>query len=127
MNDAFEKILDRFVELKERYERLEYWSGNSCEIEKYIGMQQTIVSVIEIVQEVAEEYKDGWIPCSERLPESHNITDDFECPEYNVTIKGAKESTTLKYSSDKTWFDENGNCYEVIAWQPLPDTYNDNK
>lgn len=74
---------------------------------------------------------DGWIPCDERLPEvdediEETIEDD-ECPEYNVTIKGASEATTLKYSPDGTWFDENGCTYDVIAWRPLPESYRPEK
>ena len=70
---------------------------------------------------------DGWIPVEERLPEVNadieEIIEDDDCPEYNVTIQGASESTTLKYSPDGTWFDDNGHIYAVIAWRPLPDPY----
>lgn len=69
-------------------------------------------------------YVDGdWIPCNKRLPEVPEGLEDMYCPEFNVTIKGAKEATTLKYSCDGTWFDDNGNIYDVVAWQPLPDAY----
>ena len=52
MNKAFEKILERFVELHERY------------VNQYgvVGGNPRAFSVkecMEIVQEVAEEYKDG--------------------------------------------------------------------
>lgn len=66
---------------------------------------------------------DGWIPCSERMPEVSAEMDDERCPEFNVTIKGAAETTTLKCGSDGTWFDDDGYVYPVIAWQPLPDAY----
>ena len=57
MEKAFEKILDRFGELHERY------------VNQYgvVGGNPRAFSVkecMEIVQEVAEEYKGGWIPCS---------------------------------------------------------------
>ena len=70
---------------------------------------------------------DGWIPVEERLPEvdadiEETIEDD-DCHEYNVTIRGALESTTLQYSPDGVWFDDNGNVYDVIAWRPLPERY----
>ncbi len=69
----------------------------------------------------------GWIPVEERLPEVNadieEIIEDDDCPEYNVTIRGASESTTLKYSPDGTWFDDNGYIYDVIAWRPLPEPY----
>lgn len=80
--------------------------------------------------EATREYKivdDGWIPVEERLPEVDEDTEetieDDDCPEYIVTIRGASESTTLKYSPDGTWFDENGYVYDVIAWRPLPEPY----
>ena len=68
---------------------------------------------------------DGWIPVEQRLPEiSRTPEEDDECPEFNVTIRGAEEATTLKYSpADDTWFDDNGYVYDVIAWRPLPEPY----
>ena len=115
MNKAFEKILERLE--KERRILLEN------------NMHQAIALNFAkgIVQEVAEEYKGGWIPCSERLPKVPKGIDDAECPEFNVTINGAEESTTLKYSWDGTWFDDSGNLYDVIAWQPMPQLYEEGK
>ena len=65
----------------------------------------------------------GWIPCSERMPGVPEEIDDDECPDFNVTIKGADRVTTLKCASDGTWFDDLGYTYDVIAWQPLPAPY----
>jgi len=50
-------------------------------------------------------------------------TEDADCPEFNVTIKGADKATTLKYSPDGTWFDDFGEVYNVEAWKPLPEPY----
>lgn len=66
---------------------------------------------------------DGWIPVSKRLPEVPEGTEDFYCPEFNVTIKDASKATTLKYAPDGTWFDDLGEVYNVMAWQPLPEPY----
>lgn len=55
--------------------------------------------------------------------DAEETIEDDDCPEYIVTIRGASESTTLKYSPDGTWFDENGYVYDVIAWRPLPEPY----
>ena len=68
-------------------------------------------------------YNNGWIPCSERLPDVPEGIEDSECPEFNVTIKGAELATTLKYAPDGTWFNDDGEIYNVIAWQPLPEPY----
>lgn len=78
---------------------------------------------------IRKHINDGWIPVEERLPEvdedvvEEETIEDDECPEYLVTIRGESESTVLKYSPDGAWFDENGYVYDVIAWQPLPETY----
>ena len=73
------------------------------------------------------ENNDGWIPVEERLPEvgedTEETIEDDDCPEYIVTIRGASESTVLKYSPYGAWFDENGYVYDVIAWRPLPESY----
>lgn len=66
---------------------------------------------------------DGWIPVDERLPEVPEGTEDVYCPEFNVTIKDASKATTLKYAPDGTWFDDSGEVYNVMAWQPLPEQY----
>ena len=76
---------------------------------------------------IRKHMNDGWIPVDDRLPEvdedtEETIEDDY-CPEYIVTIRGASESTVLKYSPNGTWFDDNGNAYDVIAWRPLPEPY----
>lgn len=76
---------------------------------------------------IRKHMNDGWISVEERLPEVDEDTEetieDDDCPEYIVTIRGASESTTLKYNPDGTWFDENGCIYDVIAWRPLPEPY----
>lgn len=76
-----------------------------------------------------------WIPCSERLPEEPEelpTEDEFieemildgKFKEYIVTIYGAKVTTTLYYFGNGNWYDEiSSECYKVIAWQPLPETY----
>lgn len=65
----------------------------------------------------------NWISVSERLPEVPEGTEDDDCPEFNVTIRGAEKATTLKYAPDGTWFDDSGEVYSVIAWKPLPERY----
>ena len=81
--------------------------------------------LLEAENIIRKHMNDDWISVEERLPEVNGkIEDDAECPEYNVTIRGAEESTTLRYSpADETWFDDLGYVYPVVAWQPLPEPY----
>lgn len=78
---------------------------------------------------------DGWISCSERLPEEPKelpteehfieqmiLDDEFE--EYIVTVCGAKKATTLYYVGAGKWYDIiSSEYYKVAAWQPLPTGY----
>ena len=85
------------------------------------GWDKAIDAAMEGLRKV--ESADKWIPCSERLPEVPEDTDDKDCPEFNVMIEGASIATTLKYSLDGAWFDDLGQVYEVIVWMPLPEPW----
>jgi hypothetical protein len=103
-------------------------------IEKLIGRLEELgwledTPLEEIVNELAEEFatdinvvsKDGWIPCSERLPK-----DDSICI---VTVEYPNNETDVDYG----WFDRTGICWyvgiqefrtsNILAWQPLPEPY----
>lgn len=104
----------------------------------YLGMDNSVpygtemirlFDAIEIVNQLAEEYKlsgnseqlNGWIPCSEMLPEENKryITTSDVCGD------GEIETFDL-YFDDGVWFVDKG-CEAflgtVIAWQPLPPKY----
>lgn len=83
---------------------------------------------IEIAKELAEEYKGGWIPCSERLPENNKVV---LCWVKSTTI--ASGETYIIGSCDRGfWFLQTYEIghhhfpvkdYEVVAWQQLPEEY----
>lgn len=86
----------------------------------------TINGMLEIVQEVAKEYNNGWISCSERLPD-----EAFGCL---VTVMDCEPSTQTDFKNilpyfvgydSHSWNDADGNeiPFEVIAWQKLPEPY----
>ena len=113
MNKAFEKILERFGELHERYvNQYGVVGGNTRSF--------SVKECMEIVHEVAEEYNDSWIPCSERLP------DDFMSMEYLTTVKGHFYPEINYYCvANHKWFSSGKSTKEVdvIAWQPLPEPF----
>ena len=92
-------------------------------IKAYFDVEQIIRSYMNECKDMNIPSNNGWIPVSERLPEVPEGTEDDDCPEFNVTIKGANKATTLKYAPDGTWFDDYGEVYKVIAWKPLPEPY----
>ena len=61
MNKAFEKILEELEEDARFY-------NSASDVDQNI--RSGLIIAKEAVQEVAEEYNDGWIACSERLPEN---------------------------------------------------------
>lgn len=78
-------------------------------------------NAIDIVEDLAEECKNGWIPCEERLPD----TEDWVL----VCAVGKNEGVFIAYFEEKTkkWrYDTDEGIYyyvDVIAWQPLPEPY----
>lgn len=128
----FEKIIEKLEERTSFLSDCTKYRNKDAEQQKnsYSTMMMYEVAdlvddLIEIVKQEAEQYNNGWIPCSKRLPEVPEGTEDDDCPEFNVTIKGASRAATLRCSSGGTWFDEFGHVYPVIAWQPLPLPFRD--
>ena len=116
MNKAFEKILER---LEDELTSIKTKCYTNVDFDKGIYKAQ------KIVQEVAEEYKGGWIPCSERLPEEkiNPITKDYYV--YPVTYRNENIEDVRYYSyGNGHWH----HCLQimddfVVAWQPLPEPY----
>ena len=111
MNKAFDKILDRLErEIVGKPTPDEYNNG--------------INRAYSIVQEVAEEYNNGWIHFSERLPDKAGY-------EVIATLENGygQRRVTIIFTGygDSQWhcnhkeFDLD--VWKVIAWQPLPETY----
>ena len=115
MNKAFEKILEK---LKEQARPL---GIGLCPDWKYIRD----INAEKILQEVSEEYNDGWIPCSERLPEIDVKTSDI------VLVCGSNGFQYMAFwCDDLKWrFCECGMAKEpvlwteIVAWQPLPEPF----
>lgn len=85
------------------------------------------------------QQSNSWISCDDRLPpppeggiprsraELENAYVKDAIKEYIVMIESAVEPTTLFYGGENRWYDFNGKEYEVysvVAWQPLPEPYN---
>ena len=66
MQEVFEKII-------ERLENASFWTDSSFDEDGYCNDDSEeavyLHEAIEIVKQEAEQYNNGWIPCSERLPE----------------------------------------------------------
>lgn len=130
-DDTEEKIREHIAECLHRIDNIRRFAGSKEYTSKCIRNIEVLKTSITVLEEYLSSKKkngnNGWIPVEDGLPEVREGLEDMYCPEFNVTIKGAEETTTLKYSWDGTWFDDNGNIYDVIAWRSLPEPYKPKK
>ena len=134
MNEFVEKLIERLEEEK--------WIRPTTSQE--LSVNYALEDAISIVKELAEEYNNGWIPCSEGLPKNYeivNITWVNRNPvSYYEDIKDKPFTATAIYFYGKWyWFscvcedylkeygdsevDRMDKDIEVIAWKPLPAIY----
>ena len=142
MKGAIEKIIEKLEEYRDK-NLVEHDSEQSqhCRDVGDCGMLDCALCVfdkaIEILKQEAEQYNNGWISCSERIPTDqerwfgHDLT-DAEPREFIVMVKGACEPTTGYYNSKYGWikdltreYDENNTGYanEIVAWKFFPAPY----
>ena len=122
MKEFIEKLIGRLEEQKEKYKEIrnnthciitETSECDSCRADHYLKARlKCIDRTIEIVNQLAEEYNNGWIPCSERLPKKDGY--------YLITTSDG-EYDIREYGCSKG-FGWDG-FERVITWQPLPEPY----
>ena len=127
MQEVFENIIERLERLK-----------TPCELGMIENGRYVLRdNAIEIINQTAAEYNNGWIPCSERLPEEggyylvtyHGWSNGDYLPKFDDTYvrrlhyQKSERFTGWnhpRYCDDKA---ENDTNREVIAWQPLPQPF----
>lgn len=83
-------------------------------LEKELRNEKQYSSADKLLPIIEEAKKDGWIPCSERLPEEEGM--------YLITsnLFGSLEVQYVFYSENVQMFVCNGT---PVAWMPLPEPY----
>ena len=86
--------------------------------------------IIDIVNQLAEEHNNGWIPCSERLPEDGQcvfvqVRDSIQLDTNDETPIQIRKYETKHdgFSWKQIGYDEWLRNDIVLAWQPLPAPY----
>ena len=125
MKKVFEKIIEKQEEL--------FQDLNVIEVLSHVDFDSTIQNsldnflktitneAIEIVKQEAERYNNGWIPCSEKLPELRQ--DVLVTVKYTgfMGMHGYWIKTGHMEAENDWWGDCAGG--DVIAWQPLPECW----
>lgn len=100
MKEFVEKLICRLEEEKEAYSDTTYYA---------LG----VGSAIKIVNKLAEEYNNGWIDCSERLPEANQKV--LTCDKDGwISV-----NVNMPYIGVRNDFE----CGYYVAWMPLPAPY----
>ena len=117
------EVLEKLEEYRDR-NLVEHDSEQSqhCKDVGDCGMRDCALCVfdkaIEIVKQEAEKYNNGWIPCSERMPDS-------SC-DVIITTHSLVNGVGSYFGEDSgwiQWYSGGGIAVDVVAWQPLPDPY----
>ena len=146
MQKVFEKIIEKIEKERAIYFLTIANTGDKRLDVAYEKVGQAIDKSIEIVKQAAEKFgtdtnvgSNGWIPCSERLPEEggyylvtyHGWSNGDYLPKFDDTYvrrlhyQKSERFTGWnhpRYCDDKA---ENDTNKEVIAWQPLPLPFRD--
>lgn len=128
MKEFIEKLIGRLEERRNEENNNSLCemneNGHTLDFECSVGKTNAFNESISIVNELAEEYNNGWIPCSERLP---NVGMTVLCywKKYNRYDNTTSYYYTLMHrNEDYQWISDFGMCNgDVIAWQPLPKSY----
>ena len=129
MNKEFEKILKMLEERTSFLSDCMKYGNKDAEQQNksYSTMMMYEVAdlvddLIEIVKQETEQYNNGWIPCSERLPEEHK--------QYDITTKnevGIHSDTAIYNPFLGMWFWDEAESehieIEVLAWAEKREPY----
>ena len=116
MQEVFEKIIEK-LEVAGKTELIAH-GGRRNGKTLALGYAKGISEAIKITKQEAEKHNNGWIPCSERMPEDEQVALTCKC----------KSISILRYSTKTNhWYELSGNWWwsanMVTAWQPLPAPY----
>ena len=121
MQGVFEKIIEKLEELKNRNPFI-YGKTDKCRDASV--SRQTLDYAIEIVKQEAENYNNGWIPCSSgKLPEENKDV-EVTVEEIANEVGGKRYYTVRSWLQDGQWvIKKNPYHPTVIAWKYPTEPY----
>lgn len=87
--------------------------------------RKSLEAVLEDIKQVEAEYNNGWIPCSDRLPETNESVLCWA----KSTARGGDVCFVGSCHNGFWFFQSSADThsfpgqYVIVAWQPLPEAY----
>ena len=126
MQEVFSKIIEKLEEEKMSYFLTIANTGDEKLDCAYEQVGDALDNAIEIVNQEAAEYNNGWIPVEERMPEEAFgcLVTVIDCNPVTLTEFENILPYVVGYDGD-SWNDADGEeiPFEVIAWRKLPTPY----
>lgn len=142
MQTVFDKIIEKLEEEKMSYFLTIANTGDEKLDCAYEQVGDALDKTIEIVKQEAAEYNNGWIPCSERLPEERDwylaVFEEVDTGFIGLPyIADYLMGSHTKFTTEDGWIihncsdreDESAEYYKnlrCVAWQPLPKPFQPN-
>lgn len=125
MQEVFENIIEKLRINANSSERKEMEADYFEDKKEYKGQRIAFRDAIDIVKQEAKQYDNGWITCSERLPEIDGNTSDtvLVCCS-NGFLYMAFWCDDLQWRFCKCGMSKEPVLWtEIVAWQPLPEPF----
>ena len=126
--NAFEKILSEIDNGIKTIKPLMKGETRQIAESQIIGLEEA--------RKIVEKYKDdGWIPCSDRLPEMNIVPledDEYYLISDSVLVTDGNSVFISEYEADDDfrygWFNDGAKCENAIThWMPLPKPFREEK
>ena len=139
------EVFNKWIDCKDAYQADPSCDGNCFSCEYYASAEEEKEAMQMAISALEKQEQDGWIPVTERLPETTdpvNVTWANNDPvSYYEDIRGKRFTATACYHKGKWWWysavcqdlldeygkscmdDEIDEAIEILAWRPLPEAY----
>lgn len=114
MQEVFEKIIGKLEEKRK---------SNPSMMFEADCWRKGVNDAIEIVKQAAEQYNNGWIPCSVELPPQPKENPVFDSKPLELYLVDCGEEYSFRAFWNGKDFTDGWSKLNVIAWQPLPEPY----
>lgn len=109
-------MMNVFEKIREKLEDAKSWEDIDGKPRFTLRDEHMLEIAIQIINQVEQEHNNGWIPCSEQLPDEYG--EYLCCDKYGEYIIGYP---IARVSSDDFYVEtEHEIMNDCIAWMPLP-------